>query len=139
MWNIISRSRSYKLWKNIKDIRERFKEEAKVMENCLRANTMSRKEESPLYNPASRLERSKSQHRVEKESPVFNPSDYLYQGYPHLRNQIYKNSETFWYLQAENNVLNHNERGGGAKYDSPVFEVRSKSRMFTSKFAYVPS
>ncbi|KAF7837782.1 Chaperone protein dnaJ 49 [Senna tora] len=122
VWNIISRSRSYKLWRNVKEIRERFKEEAKVIENCLRANSMSR---------------SMSQHRVEKETPVFNPSDYFYQGYPHQRSQVYRNSEACWYLQTENNIL-HNDRGG-AKYNSPVFEVRSERRMFTSKFAYVPS
>ncbi|KAI9123044.1 hypothetical protein K1719_005933 [Acacia pycnantha] len=135
LWNIISRSRSYKLWRNIKEIRERFKEEAKVIENCLRANSMSRKE-SPIFSPVDYLERSNSQRRTDRETPVFNPSDYLYQGYPHLRSQIFKNSDKFWYLQTENSVLH--ERGG-AKYDSPVFEVRPERRMFTSKFAYVPS
>ncbi|XP_028751612.1 pre-mRNA-splicing factor cwf23-like [Neltuma alba] len=135
VWNIISRSRSYKFWRNIKEIRERFKEEAKVIENCLRANSMPRKE-SPLFNPVDYLERSRSHRRTEGETPVFNPSDYLYQGYPHLRSQIFKNSDKFWYLQTENSILH--ERGA-SKYDSPVFEVRPERRMFTSKFAYVPS
>ncbi|XP_061349148.1 uncharacterized protein LOC133294484 [Gastrolobium bilobum] len=131
-WNILSRSRSCKLWRNIREIRERFKEEAKVIENCLQANSMSRKE-SPLYNPVGYLHRSKSLHRFERETPVFNPSDYLYQGYPHLRSHVYNNSATFWYLQTDS--LLHKR---GAQHASPVFEVKSRS-MFTSKFAFVPS
>lgn len=115
-------------------MRERLKEEAKVIENCLRVNSMSRKE-SPLYDPVDYLQRSKSLHRFEKETPVFNPSDYLYQGYPHLRGHVYKNSSTFWYLQTTSML--HSERRG-AQYASPVFEVKSRS-MFTSKFAFVPS
>ncbi|KAK7387938.1 hypothetical protein VNO78_22737 [Psophocarpus tetragonolobus] len=135
-WNIITRSRSFKLWRNIRDIRERFMDEAKVIENCLRTNSMSRKE-SPLHNdnPAGLLHRSKSLHRFEKETPVFNPSDYLYQGYPHLRSNIYDNSSTFWYLQ-RNSAL-HNEKGG-VLHASPVFEVKSRS-LFASRFAFVPS
>ncbi|RZC04470.1 Chaperone protein dnaJ 49 isoform B [Glycine soja] len=108
-WNIITRSRSFKLWRNIRDMRERFMDEAKVIENCLRTNSMSRKA-SPSYDPVGFLHRSKSLHRFEKETPVFNPSDYLHQGYPHLRSNIYKNSSTFWYLQR--NSMLHNEKGG---------------------------
>lgn len=80
------------------------------------------KKESPLYNPADYLHRSRSEHSVEKEIPVFNPSNYLYQGYPHMRSHVYKNSETCWYLQAENTM--HNDKGG-AKYASPIFEVKT--------------
>ncbi|XP_057729486.1 meiotically up-regulated gene 184 protein [Arachis stenosperma] len=133
-WNIINISRSFKLWRNIRDMRERFKEEAKVIENCLRANSMSRKE-SPPYNPVGYLQRSKSLHRFDRETPVFNPSDYLYQGYPHLRSNVYKNSSTYWYLQTESMLHNARE---GAQHGSPIFEVKSRS-MFTSKFAQVPS
>ncbi|XP_047149662.1 J protein JJJ2 [Vigna umbellata] len=133
-WNIITRSRSFKLWRNIREMRERFMDEANVIENCLRTNSMSRKE-SPGQNPVGFLHRSKSLHRFEKETPVFNPSDYLYQGYPHLRSNIYKNSSTFWYLQR--NSMLHSEKGG-ALHASPVFEVQSRS-LFASKFAFVPS
>ncbi|KEH32313.1 putative DnaJ domain-containing protein [Medicago truncatula] len=132
-WNIITKSRSFKFWRNIKDIRERFNEEAKVVENCMRVNSMSRNE-SPLYNPDSYLHRSKS-HRFEKETPVFNPSDYLYQGYPHMRGLINKNPSAFWYLQTSSML--HNEKRG-AQHSSPVFEVKSRS-MFTNQFAFVPS
>ncbi|KAI4346274.1 hypothetical protein L6164_013340 [Bauhinia variegata] len=120
-WNIISRARSYKIWNNIKDVRERFKEEAKVIENCLRAYSMSRKE-SPVFNATGYLQRSKSQQRVEKEIPVFNPSDYTYKGYPHIRNHACKNSETYWYLQTGNIVANEK---GGPRDGSPFSEVRS--------------
>lgn len=133
-WSIISRSRSFKLWRNIKEMRERFKEEAKVVENCLRTNSMSRKE-SPLSNPVDYLQRSKSMHRFEKETPVFNPSDYLYQGYPHLREHVFKNSSTFWYLQTTSMLHRHNR---GAQHASPVFEGRARST-FASKYAFVPS
>ncbi|ESW26311.1 hypothetical protein PHAVU_003G108500 [Phaseolus vulgaris] len=133
-WHIITRSRSFKLWRNIREMRERFMDEAKVIENCLRTNSMSRKE-SPRQNPVGFLHRSKSLHRYEKETPVFDPSDYLYQGYPHLRSNIYKNSSTFWYLQR--NSMHHNEKGG-ALHASPVFEVQSRS-LFAGKFAFVPS
>ncbi|KAK7264668.1 hypothetical protein RJT34_32278 [Clitoria ternatea] len=133
-WDIISRSRSFKFLRNIRDIRERLRDETKVIENCLRTNSMSRKE-SPPHNPVGLIHRSKSLHSFEKESPVFNPSDYLYQGYPHLRSHIYKNNSTFWYLQR--NSMLHNSKGG-APHTSPVFEVKSRN-MFSSKFAFVPS
>ncbi|XP_061369311.1 uncharacterized protein LOC133312172 [Gastrolobium bilobum] len=134
-WNIISRSRSCKVWRNIRDIRERLKEEAMVIEKCLQANSMSRKE-SPLYIPSNYLHGNRFKHRVEKEIPVFNPKNYLYQGYPHPRGPVYKNTETYWYLQTVNVV--HNDKGG-AKYASPVFEVKSQRSMLTRKFVYVPS
>lgn len=127
-------------------MREKMKEEAKVIENCLRTNSMSKKESS-LYNPSSKDKylhmRGRSQHKVEKEIPVFNPSNYVYQSYPHIPrgrgHHVYKNSsETCsWYLQTENIV--HNDMGGAKYAASPVFEVKSRSSMHTSKFACVPS
>lgn len=120
-WNVTSGSRSSKIWRNIREMRERLKEEAKVIENCLRANSMSKKE-CPLYNPSDYRHGNRSQHKVEREIPVFSPLKYLYQGYPHLRGNVYKNSETCWYLQTQNRV--HNNKGE-AKYASPVFKVRS--------------
>ncbi|KAJ7955157.1 DnaJ domain-containing protein [Quillaja saponaria] len=135
-WNRTNLSRSCKLWRSLKDIRERFREEAKVIENCLRSNTASRKE-SPLFNPSEYLLRSNSQPRFQKESPIFNPSDYFYQGYPHMRTQIYKKPEKFWYLQTGNIV--NSGMASTAKYESPIFGVRSESRMFMSNSAYVNS
>ncbi|KAK7329493.1 hypothetical protein VNO77_23663 [Canavalia gladiata] len=118
-WNMINKPRSYKVLRNIRDIRERLKEEAKVIENCLRANSMSKKE-SPLYNPNDYIHGSRFQHKVEKEIPVFNPLKYLYQDYPHPQNIV------------------HNDKGE-AKYSCPVFEVKSQRSMLTSKFTFVPS
>ncbi|CAJ1963324.1 unnamed protein product [Sphenostylis stenocarpa] len=123
--NINSGSRSYKVWRNLREVRERLKEEAKVIENCLQVNLMSKKE-SPLYNPADYR-----QDKVEREIPVFNPMKYVYQGYPHLRGHVHKNGETCWYLHTQNIVHNDKEE---AKYASPIFEVRSQS-----KFSYDPS
>lgn len=120
---------SSKIRRNIRDMRERLKEEAKVIENCLRTNSVS-KMESPIYNGSS-------QHRVEKENPVFNPSNYKYQSYPHPRGYVYNNSQTCWYLQTENIVQNDK---GETKHASPVFEVKSRSSsMQTTKFSCVPS
>lgn len=132
-WNIIRDSRSYKVLRNIRDMRERLKEETKVIENCLRKNSMSKKE-SPLYNPDDYRHGSSFKHKVEREIPVFNPLKNLHKGYPHLRGNVYKNSETcWWYLHTQNLV--HNDKGE-AKYASPVFEVRSQRSMLTrSKFA----
>lgn len=120
-------------------MRDRFKEEAKVVDNCLRVNSMSRKEPT-LYNgdTVDYLHRSKSLHRFEKETPVFNPSDYLYQGYPHMRGHVCNNPSTFWYLQSTSMLYKQNERGG-PQHSSPVFELRKTGTMFTSKFAFVPS
>lgn len=108
----------------LKGIRERFKEEAKVIENCLRANATSR-EESPLFNPSDGL--FPSSNRTRKESPVFNPSDYTFQGYPHLRTRICKKPENYWFLQS------------GRGYDTPIFEVGSETAMLRSKSACVRS
>ncbi|KAG4933893.1 hypothetical protein JHK87_047895 [Glycine soja] len=46
---------------------------------------------------------------IEKETPVFYPSNYLHQGNPNLRSNIYKNPSIFWYL--ERNSMLHNEKG----------------------------
>ncbi|KHN26518.1 dnaJ-related protein rsp1-like [Glycine soja] len=131
-WNIIRDSRSYKVLRYIRDMRERLKEETKVIENCLRKNSMSKKE-SPLYNPDDYRHGSSFKHKDEKEIPIFNPLKYLYKGYPHLRCNVYKNSEACWYLHTQNLV---DTDKGEAKYASPVFEVRSQRSMLTrSKFA----
>ncbi|KAL5065468.1 hypothetical protein RYX36_027205 [Vicia faba] len=130
-WSIMTRSRSLKFWRNIRDIGERFKEEANVIDNCLRVNSMSRNESSSVYNRASYLNRSESGHRFEKETPVFDPSDYLYQRYPHVN----KSSSMFWYSR-RNSMVENEKRG--ARYSSPVFEVKRRT-MFSNQFAFVPS
>ncbi|KAK7412913.1 hypothetical protein VNO78_04668 [Psophocarpus tetragonolobus] len=134
-WNNINGSRSYKVWRNITEMRERLREEAKVIENCLRANSMSKKESS-LYNPVDYRHGSMFQQKVERsEIPIFNPFKQLYQGYPHFRSHVYKNSETC-YLDTQNLV--HTDKKE-TKYASPVFYVRPQRSMYSSKFAYIPS
>lgn len=61
-----------------KDLRTRFSEEIQVIENCLRANKASTKE-FPIFN-------------TRKEHPIFNPSDYHFQGYPHQRTERFTRS-----------------------------------------------
>ncbi|KAF5465428.1 hypothetical protein F2P56_015439 [Juglans regia] len=124
VWNLESQSRSH----GLKDIRERFKEEAKVIENCIRANATSRKE-SPLFTPSESL--FPSNKRTQKESPIFNPSDHNVQGYPHLRTRICRQPGKYWYLQTGSRV---NYEGGRSRgYDTPIFEVRSERAMLRSK------
>ncbi|MED6219423.1 hypothetical protein PIB30_035727 [Stylosanthes scabra] len=125
---VSSSSRSCKLWRNIQDIRERLREEAKVIENCLRVNnSVPTKNYDDDDNHKARV--------LEKETPVFNPSNYLYQGYPHRRNNhVNKDcySENFWYLQQKTNA-------GSDNFASPVFEVETQRSMFSRKFAPIPS
>lgn len=127
-WNHTSQSKSHKIWRGLKDIRERLREEAKVIENCLKTRATSRKE-SPLFNPPSYL--FPSNQRTQKESPIFNPSDYSFQGYPHLRTRIYKKPENYWYLQTGN--IMKCEPGSWRNNDTPIFEVRSESAILRSK------
>ncbi|XP_022722787.1 uncharacterized protein LOC111279966 [Durio zibethinus] len=115
-------SRSSRVVHGLKDIRDRFKEEIRVIENCLRVNSLSRRE-SPVFNPSNNLCQSKIKHKSQGETPIFEPSDYPLQGYPHLRNQIHKKPESFWHFQRGNVQT----RG---KYHSPIFENASGTGMF---------
>ncbi|TYI64286.1 hypothetical protein E1A91_D09G077800v1 [Gossypium mustelinum] len=111
---------SGKFLQSLKGIRDRFKEEIRVIENCLRVNRMSRKE-SPTFKPSANSvggHESRIKHKIERESPVFEPPEYGIQGYPHLRDQILNKSERFWELQRRSV-----EEGG--KYHSPVFQNSS--------------
>lgn len=130
--NATNWSRSYKILRGLKDMKDRFREEAKVIENCLRTNAASKKESS-LFSPSDYMFRSNSQ----RESPVFNPSDYVFQGYPHLRTRIQKKPDRFCYLQAGHFV--NCEPRTEYFHDSPIFEVRSESASFRSKSACVYS
>ncbi|XVF38777.1 hypothetical protein REPUB_Repub20aG0131100 [Reevesia pubescens] len=114
-------SRSGKVVQGLKDMRDRFTEEIRVIENCLRVNSLSRRE-SPLFNPSNNLCQSKVKHKSQRsETPIFEPSHF--QGYPHLRSQVYKKPESFWHL----------ERGsveGRGKYHSPIFENATATGIF---------
>ncbi|KAF5752174.1 hypothetical protein HS088_TW01G00081 [Tripterygium wilfordii] len=128
-------SRSSRILQSFKDIRDRFKEEARVIENCLRTNMGSRIE-SPVFGSPEYLFRSNTQHKTRRETPIFDPSDYLFQGYPHLRNRIYRKPEHCCFLQ-RGNSLNYEQ--GRRRFDSPIFEIRSEITMFKSKSAFIYS
>lgn len=121
-------SRSGRVVQGLKDIRDRFKEEIRIIENCLRVNSLS-KRESPLFKPpssnnvcGSEIKHKKSQSQ--RESPVFEPSDYVFQGYPHLRSQIYrKPAESFWDLGGRGSVKGR--RNNYHHHHSPIFENAS--------------
>ncbi|XP_020252325.1 uncharacterized protein LOC109829694 [Asparagus officinalis] len=58
----------YKLLRAFKEVQNRFKEECRVIENCLRVNENARGLESPLFDPSDRLH---------------------FPGYPHHRDRVY--------------------------------------------------
>lgn len=120
----------------LKDLRDRLKEEAKVIENCLKTNAASSRKVSSLFSPSDCLLSSNPHSATHKESPVFNPTDYVFQGYPHLRTRILKKPDNFWYLAGLGLKC---ESGREKCYDSPIFEVRSERGSFRSKSACVHS
>ncbi|KAF8093259.1 hypothetical protein N665_0385s0008 [Sinapis alba] len=69
----------------LRDIRDKFREENKVIERGLKTNSArfmgNLTEETPVLGIPN-------QNRFNKESPVFNPSDYMLWGYPHVRNRV---------------------------------------------------
>lgn len=126
VWQTSDESRSNRsVLRGLKDIRDRFREETRVIENCLRMNAAPKKEQASLFDSSDYLFGINT--RTQKESPVFNPSNYKCQSYPHLRTQIYKNNmDKFWYF-------------GRGKCDSPIFEVKSDRGTFKSKSTCVHS
>lgn len=124
-------SKSFNVLTSLRDIKERFKEEARVIESCLS------RQESPVMRSADDFLRSNTLGRTGKESPVFNPADYIFQGYPHLRNRIYDNKpENWWQLQRDDTQRYEQRRG---VYNSPIFEKKSDNGMFKSKSTCVRS
>ncbi|XP_077247406.1 uncharacterized protein LOC143887187 [Tasmannia lanceolata] len=97
--NTMEQARSYKVLQATKEARQRFKEEARVIETCLRSYQAFGREH-PIFNP-------------------FNPP--LFQGYPHQRTQILKKPKDFMYLHTGNE---QNYKHGRGKLESPIFEIR---------------
>lgn len=91
-------------------------EEARVIEECLKANSSPRKE-YPCFGASPR------------EIPVFNPSDFPSQGYPRQWTRNCKTPDGFMWLRRENAF----ELGRGS-CDSPIFECRSEKRKFGFRF-----
>ncbi|XP_050374697.1 J protein JJJ2 [Argentina anserina] len=141
-WNPISRSRSCKVIKGLKDIRNRFREEAKVIENCLKVNNAASRNETSLFSPPSYVFQGTYNARSNRETPVFNPSDHVVQGYPHLRTRIYEKdkSRSLWCLRTGHHILNCEQgRDSRATCDSPVFEIRSDRGILKSRSTCVRS
>ncbi|KAF3456284.1 hypothetical protein FNV43_RR00934 [Rhamnella rubrinervis] len=125
-------SSAYRILRGLKD---KLREEVKVIENCLRTNAAASRKESSLFSPSDYLN---SQSGTHKESPIFNPSDYAFRGYPHQRTRIQYKPDNFWYFLQAGHGLKR-ERGSEKCYDSPIFEVRSGRGAFRSKSACVQS
>ncbi|CAI9779742.1 unnamed protein product [Fraxinus pennsylvanica] len=93
----------------MKNLRTRLEEEATIIEKCLKANAAS-KGEFPVFG-------------AKTESPIFNPSDYQFQGYPHQRANNYTKPESFKFFMARNRCIRT-----AVKSDSPIFQCRSEER-----------
>lgn len=127
----------------LKVMKERLKEEASVIENCLRANnnntsnssatTETTSSSSSIFNPPPG---AWFHHRNLKETPIFNPSDYVCQGYPHFRTRIHSKPQSFRCFRTGNTLKYEQARG---KYEHPVFEVRSESFLLQKQSAFVCS
>ncbi|XP_042520398.1 dnaJ homolog subfamily C member 14 isoform X2 [Macadamia integrifolia] len=103
--------RSNKVLQSFREVRDRFNKEAKVVESCLKANRASG-----------------------NEFPVFDPSNYSLQDYPHCRTQIYNKPKDFWLLRSVNiDIAGFDYRRG--RCSSPVFEIGSEKRSFQCRSA----
>ncbi|KAG6597554.1 hypothetical protein SDJN03_10734, partial [Cucurbita argyrosperma subsp. sororia] len=102
----------------VKNIKERLREESNVIENCLLKNT------------------SRFHHINHKESPIFNPSDYVSQGYPHFRTRIHPKPQNFRCFRSGNSLKYEQGRG---QFEYPLFEVRSESFHLQKQSAFVYS
>ncbi|KAE8679931.1 putative Penguin [Hibiscus syriacus] len=103
----------------LREIRNRLKEEIRVIEHCLKVN----RRESPLFNPSNKL--NEMNHMVQRETPIFEPSEYVIHGYPHLRNDVYREDERF--MLFKRGSLKGRRRGD---YDSPIFGNESEKASF---------
>ncbi|RID71226.1 hypothetical protein BRARA_C03175 [Brassica rapa] len=77
----------------LRNIRDKFREENKVIERCLKTNSArfmgNLTEETPVFGIPNL-------NRFSKELPVFNPTDYKLWGYPHERNRVLDNNLSDW-------------------------------------------
>lgn len=81
--NPTDQARSYRVVvQAMEEVRNRFKEEAEVIDKCLRAHAAAPREEYPLFNPSDHV---------------------MFSNYPHPRTQILKKSfpKEFWEIGVE--------------------------------------
>ncbi|KAG5240864.1 dnaJ subfamily member [Salix suchowensis] len=119
----------------VKEMKQRFNEEIKVMETCLKANSASGKE-APIFKPSDSCHfHGSARSATPKESPVFDPSNYLFKGYPHIRTRIYRKPDNFW--DTLNNYGGQGTVAGRSCHDFPVFEKRSERGILKESAACV--
>ncbi|KAL0368194.1 UNVERIFIED_CONTAM: Chaperone protein DnaJ [Sesamum calycinum] len=106
--------------RRIKELRTKLKEEATIIEKCLKTNAITSKRETPNIN-ATRG----------KETPVFNPSNYQYKGYPHNRTINHKKLED---LRAGFMIGNRCMQNT-AKTSCPIFQCQPERMPFMSRCA----
>lgn len=103
-------SRHSRLQARMRELRDKLTEEATIIEKCLIANAASRKE--PV-----------NAHGTRRESPVFNPSDYQHQSYPHHQTANHKRVED---LRAALKMGNRGMHSAAKRDDYPIFQYRSE-------------
>ncbi|KAE8681166.1 putative Penguin [Hibiscus syriacus] len=103
----------------LRDIRNRLREEIRVIEHCLKVNGR----ESPLFDPSNK--HNEMNHRVQRETPIFESSKHVIHGYPHLRSEVYREDERFRCFKRGS--LKGRRTGG---YDSPIFGNESDKASF---------
>ncbi|KAJ6688965.1 hypothetical protein OIU85_005390 [Salix viminalis] len=133
-------NRSKWIRNRVKEMKQRFNEEIKVMETCLKAYSTSGKE-TPIFKPSDSCHfHGSTRSATPKESPVFDPSNYLSKGYPHIRTRIYRKPDNFWDLQREDTLNNYGGQGtvaGRSCHDFPVFEKISERGILKESAACV--
>ncbi|XP_012453245.1 uncharacterized protein LOC105775258 isoform X2 [Gossypium raimondii] len=110
----INSSKPGKSLQILTDIRSRLKEEIRVIEHCLKVNS---RKESPVFNPSNNHHcHNGIKHRIQRETPIFEPSEYAFHGYPHLRSEVYRESDRFRHLKRGS------LKGKRGSYGTPIFE-----------------
>ncbi|KAL8490598.1 hypothetical protein ACS0TY_022559 [Phlomoides rotata] len=107
-------SKQSRTQRRIKDLRIKLMDEAIIIQKCLKPNAAA----EPVTVNGTR-----------RETPIFNPSDYQYKGYPHHRTINYNKLQEFRAAFEIKNRWMHNT----ASYESPVFEHRSGTSSFMSR------
>uniref|UniRef100_A0A7N0UH30 J domain-containing protein n=1 Tax=Kalanchoe fedtschenkoi TaxID=63787 RepID=A0A7N0UH30_KALFE len=131
--NSPDRSKLIRFWRGWREIRERFKAEASVIDTCLKSNTSARKKEYPIFSPSdgSMFKGYYCSQRDSKESPVFNPREesQMFHRYPTMERT---RSNKAWYSEKRSGW----SQAGRRMQETPVFEVRhDTSRLYRSKSA----
>lgn len=112
-----------------------------MIENCLRANAVLRRELPHSVNNPSCGDSPGGKPNglgARKESPIFDPSHYLSDGYPHLRARVKDaNSGEFWGFRGMGN--NCGQRIGTKMGDSPIFMGKTRSGLSRSRPSRVRS